>query len=189
MFLKIKDYYRNDLFSEDIHCKCMNKKYLEDGLKINYRFSLSGYNDNYFFETVNKNIRQGKCSNCGREFEFRWTMDGIYFRWLDQKEALITDYVNVKSKSKYGDDLISLAPNYIVKIIRENKNSYRCEVDHYKLADKETNNKYSDSKDWIHQFTVPKDKVILNPNSLRMLLNWDERRKLFDEKYTKEYTI
>jgi hypothetical protein len=189
MFLKIKDHYRNDLFSEDIYCTCLDKKFLEDNLHFNYRFSLSGYNDNYFFETVNKDIQHGKCSNCGREYEYRWDIHGVYFRWLDQKEAIITDYVSVKSKTKYENNYFTLQPNYIVKVIRENKNSYRCEVDHYKLNDDETDNKYISDSDYPEQFTILKDKVILNPNDPDVLLSWEERNKLWNEHYMKEYTV
>lgn len=72
---------RNDLYSEDVFCSCMNPKYPD--LKLETRFQLTGYNDGYFFDTVNGHPNAGSCPTCGRKYWYQWFRSCILFAWLE----------------------------------------------------------------------------------------------------------
>lgn len=70
-----------DLFAK-IFCTC--KKPAKAGeYAFSHQIRLTGYNDDYFFNVVNANPREGKCSNCGRAFKYQWKTDGVDFEWED----------------------------------------------------------------------------------------------------------
>lgn len=68
-----------DLFA-DVECTC--KKELVPGVMVNNKIKLTGYNDSYFFDEVNKEPRECACK-CGRILHYRWTPDGVSVRWGD----------------------------------------------------------------------------------------------------------
>jgi len=41
---------------------------------------LSGYNDRYFFDEVNKDFREWKCRHCDTDYEYKWARNGVEMR-------------------------------------------------------------------------------------------------------------
>lgn len=64
--------FGNDLFA-DLTCTCPHKDYVDGPLAniIKTKITLSGYNDNYFFEVVNKEPRIISCE-CGKKYSVQW---------------------------------------------------------------------------------------------------------------------
>ena len=83
--LKISSSNGRDMYAE-MQCSCSNSKYkdgpLADIMKTTIRFT--GYNDDYFFDVVNKEPRERVCE-CGRKFQFQWKSDGVHVLTGDSK--------------------------------------------------------------------------------------------------------
>ena len=76
------DYRRmgNDLY---VDCSCpICSCDKGDGWHYN-RIKLSGYNDHYFFNEVNKDFRKYTCNKCDTEYEYRWTTEGVIMRFKE----------------------------------------------------------------------------------------------------------
>ncbi|MGD6876828.1 hypothetical protein [Bacillus infantis] len=76
MKLDIKHIGGRDL-SVDFLCTCPSDLFKGTEIEhlMNERIRLSGYNDNYFFNTVNAEPRQFKCK-CGKEYTQQWFNEG-----------------------------------------------------------------------------------------------------------------
>jgi hypothetical protein len=79
MKLDIKRIGGNDL-AVDFECICPNERYkdnevLRDVMKT--RMHLYGYNDSYFFNTVNEKPREFKCNECGKKYTQQWFKEGF----------------------------------------------------------------------------------------------------------------
>jgi hypothetical protein len=77
MRLKIKRIGGNDLVV-DFECTCPHEKYKDNEVLskiMKTRINLYGYNDDYFFNTVNAAPRSFKCK-CGKEYTQQWLNDG-----------------------------------------------------------------------------------------------------------------
>lgn len=72
-----------DLYAET-KCTCVEQKWLEKGINIKTTIRFSGYNDDYFFNVVNKNPQERDCS-CGAKYSFQWKQDGVHIE-LKNKE-------------------------------------------------------------------------------------------------------
>ncbi len=70
MAKKIIDFeqFRNDLFAE-FDCECCRQK-----------VKLSGYNDDNFFNNVNKDFRQLTHKGCKTVHLYKWTIDGVIIK-------------------------------------------------------------------------------------------------------------
>lgn len=70
-------HFGNDLFA-DFYCDCFDPKRKGTPLAkiIKTKISLSGYNDNYFFEVVNKDPQIRICE-CGRSYHIQWKRTGV----------------------------------------------------------------------------------------------------------------
>lgn len=77
MHAKIKK-IGNDLFA-DFECSCSPEKYKGTALASILKTQLqhSGYNDDYFFETVNKEQEEFSCHCCGKKYLIQWKKDPI----------------------------------------------------------------------------------------------------------------
>lgn len=72
-----------DLYAEKVSCNCPNPKYKDDPVLAKLLptyIRLSGYDDNYFFESANKDPQHGQCS-CGRKFVYQWFRGYVEFAW------------------------------------------------------------------------------------------------------------
>lgn len=67
----------NDMYA-DFYCTCPNKEYKGTPLAkiMKTKISFSGYNDNYFFDVVNKEPQIRICS-CGKSYLFQWKREGV----------------------------------------------------------------------------------------------------------------
>lgn len=74
----------NDLYCK-FNCTCPEERWkdspLRDIMKTTIR--LTGYNDNYFFDEVNKEPKEVKCK-CGNAYMVQWFRDGVEIK--QQKE-------------------------------------------------------------------------------------------------------
>lgn len=75
-----------DLYAS-IECACPSPNFIGSSIEhlMKKKIRLSGYNDNYFFEVVNKDPREFKCE-CGRAFKYQWKPNGV----LITEDSLIT---------------------------------------------------------------------------------------------------
>lgn len=64
----------NDLFVDFRCLGCAEK------LKKFKRLKFTGYNDNYFFNVVNKDFRSYSCEDCETEYLYKWTVDGVILK-------------------------------------------------------------------------------------------------------------
>jgi len=71
-----------DLFF-DLKCTCPSKLFIGTSIEdlMKHRITLTGYNDNNFFDTVNAEPRKSICK-CGREFTYQWFRDGVEAAFL-----------------------------------------------------------------------------------------------------------
>lgn len=76
-----------DLFF-DLPCTCPNPRFEHGPIAdlMTYTLMLTGYADDYFFDTVNREPREGNC-RCGRRYRVQWFRDGVEAAWLDGEEA------------------------------------------------------------------------------------------------------
>lgn len=65
---------RNDIFA-DLWCPICTLN--DDGLNTLNKLKFSGYNDNYFFDVVNKDFRYKTCEHCGTRYKYKWTRDDL----------------------------------------------------------------------------------------------------------------
>jgi|GEM_PF-5092791 len=67
----------NDLFAK-FYCDCPSELFkgtpVEHIMKTN--ITLSGYNDDYFFDVDNKEPREYKCK-CGKRYSYQWKRNGV----------------------------------------------------------------------------------------------------------------
>lgn len=72
-----------DIYADKVECSCPNPLFkgtnVEYLMKTNIR--LSGYADDYFFDTVNKEPREAAC-DCGRKFKYQWLRSHVEFEWV-----------------------------------------------------------------------------------------------------------
>jgi hypothetical protein len=63
----------------DLQCTCPDPLFKDSDIAhlMKRRITLTGYADDYFFDVVNKEPRQGKCSGCGRPYTVQWFRDGV----------------------------------------------------------------------------------------------------------------
>ena len=75
-----------DLFY-DLECTCPSSLFIGTEVEhiMKHDIKLTGYADNYFFDTVNAEPRFGKCK-CGRKFTYQWFRDGVVAYFLDEQE-------------------------------------------------------------------------------------------------------
>jgi hypothetical protein len=68
---------RNDLYAE-FNCECPSEKFIGSPIEhlMKQKITLSGYNDNYFYEVVNIEPRIYKCK-CGRQYKYQWFPYGV----------------------------------------------------------------------------------------------------------------
>jgi len=69
---------RNDLFAE-FECECPREEFKDDpdlAKLFKTKIRLTGYNDSYFFDEVNKEPRVRECK-CGRKYNIQWTRKGV----------------------------------------------------------------------------------------------------------------
>lgn len=69
--------FGNDLFAE-FHCSCPAKEYKDTGLAdiMKTKIKLSGYNDAYFFNDINKTPAIISCV-CGKKYSTQWKRSGV----------------------------------------------------------------------------------------------------------------
>ena len=68
-----------DLFA-DFECTCPEPRYANDEVLSKYfntKIKLSGYNDSYFFNEVNKEPRTVSCPTCNKKYQVQWLSDGV----------------------------------------------------------------------------------------------------------------
>ena len=84
--LKIEQVGGNDLLAQEVRCTCNNDELFKDKphLGIKRKVRLSGYNDRFFFDEVNKQPRNGKC-RCGRAYTYQWLTTHVNFGWDDEQ--------------------------------------------------------------------------------------------------------
>lgn len=72
----------NDLFV-DIYCECPHKDYVGTPIAkiMKTKLTFSGYNDNYFFEEVNKEPKEMVC-DCGRKYIYQWKRTGFEIEYV-----------------------------------------------------------------------------------------------------------
>lgn len=79
---------RNDLHFK-IECTCPSK--LFEGSDIAHLMKTtircSGYDDDNFFDNVNRTPRRSKCGTCGRPYRIQWFRDGVEFAFEDEVTA------------------------------------------------------------------------------------------------------
>lgn len=76
MKLNINQIRGNDL-SVDFECVCPSETFKGTPIEhlMKQRIYLTGYNDDYFFNTVNAEPRSFKCK-CGKEYTQQWFRNG-----------------------------------------------------------------------------------------------------------------
>jgi hypothetical protein len=72
------DQHRNDLFAK-FFCDACRKNGVYEPIK------LTGYNDNNFFQNVNKDFRELNHAPCGTTYLFKWTPDGVIVKLKGDK--------------------------------------------------------------------------------------------------------
>jgi hypothetical protein len=79
--------HRNDLFCDVGRCKCSNPLFKGSNVEylIKKKVKLTGYNDDNFFNNVNKDFKQYECNDCGAFFEYRWTPDFVIVKNCNDK--------------------------------------------------------------------------------------------------------
>lgn len=67
----------NDLFAT-IQCECPSETFKGTAIEhlMKHKIRITGYNDNYFFDVVNKEPRILDCK-CGRKYQYQWTRDCV----------------------------------------------------------------------------------------------------------------
>ena len=73
---------RRDLFFK-LKCTCPYKSDNPELTRLlTHTITLNGYADDYFFDEVNKEPREGKCK-CGRRYTVQWFRDGVEAEFID----------------------------------------------------------------------------------------------------------
>lgn len=77
--MRILDYtqHRNDLHAS-FNCECPSAKFKDTPVAhiMKTKITLSGYDDAYFFNVVNKEPREITCA-CGRRYAVQWKEYGV----------------------------------------------------------------------------------------------------------------
>lgn len=75
----------NDLFAE-FECKCPSSRFKGSAIArhMKEKIKLTGYNDSYFFDVVNKELRSLKCK-CGRKYAYQWKREGVEIKQLKEE--------------------------------------------------------------------------------------------------------
>lgn len=76
----------NDLYCDALECNCPNPLFVGSPIDhlMKNKIKLVGYDDDYFFNVVNKEPKKGKC-RCGREYKFQWFNDGVEAEWIGEE--------------------------------------------------------------------------------------------------------
>lgn len=71
-----------DLYA-DLYCTCPHKDYVGTPVAkiMKTKLTFSGYNDNYFFNEVNKEPQIKTC-DCGKQYQFQWKADGVHIEYI-----------------------------------------------------------------------------------------------------------
>lgn len=72
-----------DLFAEIGECDCPAFPDSRTLSALKKKLRLTGYADDYFFDSVNAEPRELKCK-CGATFRYQWRRDGIFWERLDK---------------------------------------------------------------------------------------------------------
>lgn len=72
-----------DLFFKT-KCECPSELFKGTDIEhiMTHTLTVTGYADSHFFDTVNKEPREGNCK-CGRKYKYQWFRDGVDFEWLE----------------------------------------------------------------------------------------------------------
>lgn len=79
---------KNDLFAE-FECKCPKIEYKDDPILsgiIKTKIEITGYNDSYFFDIVNKEPREIKCE-CGRVYDVQWLRGKVMINYKSNEHG------------------------------------------------------------------------------------------------------
>lgn len=73
-----------DIYAEKVECVCPHPLFIDSPVShlMTNKIRLSGYDDDNFFDNVNKEPREGQCS-CGRKFKFQWFRSHVEFKWSE----------------------------------------------------------------------------------------------------------
>jgi hypothetical protein len=82
--LEIHTVVGNDL-ATSFYCECPSELFKDSSIShlMKQKITLYGYNDNYFFNEVNKEMRIYTCK-CGLQYKYRWTYDGVELEKVKQ---------------------------------------------------------------------------------------------------------
>jgi len=66
-------------------CECLDPRKTDSAVAHLFHtpVQLTGYADDYFFDSVNAEPRELKCK-CGATFRYQWRRDGIFWERLDK---------------------------------------------------------------------------------------------------------
>jgi len=77
--MKVLEYtrHRNDLFCE-FECTCPSESWRNTPIEhlMKEKIKFSGYNDNYFFDVVNREPKIRTCK-CGKKYRYQWKREGV----------------------------------------------------------------------------------------------------------------
>ncbi len=81
--LPFKNIGGNDL-SAEFDCSCPSRLFINSPISdlMKTKVYLSGYNDNYFFDNVNKVERPFSC-HCGKQYSQQWTRTHVILKRLN----------------------------------------------------------------------------------------------------------
>lgn len=82
--LEIESNNGRDIYAKT-ECTCPSKKWASSSIAhiMKTKINFTGYNDNFFFDVVNKEPREQACE-CGKKYTFQWKRDGVEFEWVDK---------------------------------------------------------------------------------------------------------
>ena len=75
----------NDLYC-DVECQCPDPRFADSSVAYLFKrkLKLNGYNDDYFFSTVNAQPREVTCQ-CGRQLRYQWFPSHVEADWIDSQ--------------------------------------------------------------------------------------------------------
>lgn len=73
-----------DLYADAVECTCTNPLHADSPVAYLFKrkIRLSGYDDDNFFNNVNKEPREAACA-CGRKFKYQWFVNHVDFEWVE----------------------------------------------------------------------------------------------------------
>ena len=78
----------SDLFA-DFYCTCLSKLFKNTSIAkiMKTKITLSGYNDSYFFDTVNACPTPRICE-CGKSYLVQWKRDGVEVKYTGKLKKI-----------------------------------------------------------------------------------------------------